>query len=196
MNRLHHWLCGSAHWQRTMEQRLPWILSGAELGSDVLEIGPGPGHTTELLRRQAPRLTAIEADPVLAERLRQRLGAGVQVVTGNAAEMPFPDCAFTGCAVFTMLHHVPSMAMQDAVLSEIARVLRPGGELAGCDSLTSFTMRLIHIGDTYVPVNPATLPARLCAAGFEDVRVEMGQGFFRFHARRADGKASLSAARD
>lgn len=184
MNRLHHWICGSAHWRQTMEQRLHWILSGTNLGPDVLEIGPGPGLTTDLLRARAPRLTAIEADPAMAERLRQRLGKGVQVITGNAAEMPFPDASFTGCAAFTMLHHVPSPAMQDQVLREIARVLRPGGALAGCDSETNLVMRLIHLGDTYVPVNPATLPERLHAAGFQDVEVETANRFFRFHARR------------
>ncbi|HWE85218.1 MAG TPA: class I SAM-dependent methyltransferase [Terracidiphilus sp.] len=167
-----------------MEQRLPWILGGAELGSDVLEIGPGPGLTTDLLRSRAANLTAIEADPGLAERLRQRLGAKVQVVTGNATTMPFPDASFSGCATFTMLHHVPSAELQDKMLREIARVLRPGGALAGCDSLTNTVMRLIHLGDTFVPVNPDTFPARLRAAGFEEVLVETAQGYFRFHARR------------
>ena len=183
MNRLHHWLCSSAHWRQTMEQRLPWILAGVDLGGDVLEIGPGPGVTTDLLRSRAGRLTAIEADPDLAERLRQRLGSEVQVVTGNATALPFPDASFSGCATFTMLHHVPSAELQNKVLREIARVLRPGGELAGCDSLTNFFMRLIHLGDTLVPVSPDSLPARLRAAGFEEPQVEMAQGYFRFHAR-------------
>jgi ubiquinone/menaquinone biosynthesis C-methylase UbiE len=185
VNRIHHWLCSSAHWRQTMEQRLPWILADANLGTDVLEIGPGPGLTTDLLRSRASRLTAIEADPALAERLRQRLGAEVQVVTGNAAAMPFSDASFSGCATFTMLHHVPSAELQDAVLREIARVLRPGGELAGCDSLTNLFMRVIHLGDTFVPVSPDSLPARLRAAGFDEPHVEMAQGYFRFHARRA-----------
>jgi len=183
LNRLHHWICGSAHWRRTKE-RLPWILSGADLGSEVLEIGPGPGLTSDLLRARASRLTALEADPALAERLRARLGDDVQVITGNAARMPLPDSWFSGCAMFTMLHHVPSAALQDQVLREIARVLRPGGELAGYDSSANMVMRLIHLGDTYVPVNPATFPARLRAAGFQDVEVEGVEGFFRFHARR------------
>lgn len=167
-----------------MEQRLPWILGGAALGPDVLEIGPGPGLTTDLLRSRAAHLTAIEADPGLAGLLRQRLGSEVQVVTGNATAMPFPDASFSGCATFTMLHHVPSADLQDKVLREIARVLRPGGELAGCDSLSNAVMRLIHLGDTFVPVNPNTFPARLQAAGFQDVHVEAAQGFFRFRARR------------
>jgi SAM-dependent methyltransferase len=83
-----------------------------------------------------------------------------------------------------MLHHVPSTTLQDAVLGEIRRILRPRGELAGSDSLPSAFMRVIHFGDILVPVDPDTFPIRLKAAGFEVVRVERASGFFRFHARR------------
>jgi SAM-dependent methyltransferase len=185
MNRIHHLLCSSTHWRRILEQRVPSILDGVKLGTDVLEIGPGPGLTSDILRSRAERLTVIEADPRLAESLRVRMcGANVDVVTADATAMPFPDATFSGCATFTMLHHVLSTQLQDAVLCEMRRVLRPGGELAGSDSLPSAFMRLIHLGDTFVPVNPDTFPARLEQAGFEVNRVERASGFFWFHARR------------
>jgi SAM-dependent methyltransferase len=185
VNRLHHWLCNSAYWRRTLEQRVPWILSRTNLGAEVLEIGPGPGLTSDIIRSLAQRLTAIEADPALAQSLRLRLrDTNVAVVTGDAAAMPFPDATFSGCATFTMLHHVPSADLQDTVLREIRRVLRPGGELAGSDSLPGALMRVLHLGDIFVPVNPATLPDRLAAAGFEAIQVQRASSFFRFHARR------------
>jgi SAM-dependent methyltransferase len=140
---------------------------------------------SDLLRARVHRLTAIELDPRMAQALRLRLhGSNVEVVTGNAAAMPFPDAAFSGCAAFTMLHHVPSPALQDAVLREVRRTLRPGGELVGSDSVPSPFMRVIHLGDTFVPVDPDTFPARLEAAGFEAIHVERASGFFRFRARR------------
>lgn len=185
MNRLHMWICSSGYWRRRLEQRMPWILSGVQLGRDVLEVGPGPGLTSDLLRARADHLTLLEFDPALAKSLRLRMhGTNVYVVTGDAAAMPFPDASFSGCATFTMLHHVPSPQRQDAVLREMRRVLRPGGELAGSDSLPSRLMHLIHLGDTFVPVNPDTFSARLESAGFERVRIEKEAGFFRFHARR------------
>ena len=61
---------------------------------------------------------------------------------------------------FTMLHHVPSVRQQDDLLREARRVLRPGGVFAGLDSLPRWKVRLIHLFDTMVPVDPATFPAR------------------------------------
>jgi ubiquinone/menaquinone biosynthesis C-methylase UbiE len=130
-----------------------------------------------------PRLTAIEADVGLAESLRARLhDTNVEVVHGDATTMPFPDAAFSGCAAFTMLHHVPSPALQDKLLREVWRVLKPGGAFVGCDSLQSVSMRVLHLGDTYVPVPPDTFGARLENAGFEVIELEKGPSAFRFYA--------------
>jgi 16S rRNA A1518/A1519 N6-dimethyltransferase RsmA/KsgA/DIM1 with predicted DNA glycosylase/AP lyase activity len=43
------------------------------LGAELLELGPGPGVTTEVLRRRVARLTAVELDAALAARLARRL---------------------------------------------------------------------------------------------------------------------------
>ena len=187
MNRLHHWLCRSSHWRKTIQQRVPWVLSTAALGSNVLELGPGPGLTTDLLERSCPRLTALEIDPALAGALSARLrGKNVAVVTGDATAMPFPDAQFSGAVAFTMLHHVPSPVLQDRLLREVWRVLRPGGVFVGSDSRKSLMMRLIHIGDTLVLVDPDTVADRLEAAGFEVLEVEKHVDAFRFHARRPE----------
>jgi ubiquinone/menaquinone biosynthesis C-methylase UbiE len=160
-------------------------LAANHLGPNVLELGPGPGLTTDLLRLSVERLTAIELDPKLAESLRSRLGdSNVEVVTGDATAMPFPDSYFSGGVSFTMLHHVPSPELQDKLLREVWRVLKPGGVFVGSDSLQSWFMRLIHIGDTLVPVNPDTFALRLEAAGFEVLEVEKNSEAFRFHAQR------------
>lgn len=185
MNRLHNWLCRSARWRRTIEQRVPWVLADANLGQHVLELGPGPGLTTDLLRREARRITAIEIDSRLAQSLSSRLyDSNVTVVAGDAAAMPFSDAQFSGGVSFTMLHHVPSPELQDKLLREVWRVLEPGGAFVGADSLQSLLMRLIHLGDTLVPVDPDTFGVRLEAAGFEVLEMEQNRDAFRFHARR------------
>jgi len=185
VNRLHHWLCRSDRWRKTIEQRVPWVLSDAKLGQDVLEVGPGPGITTDLVRITASRLTAIELDPKLADSLRARLrGSNVEVVTGDATSMPFSDGEFSGGVSFTMLHHVPSPQLQDKLLREVWRVLQPGGFFVGSDSMQSLFMRLIHIGDMLVPINPDKFGVRLEAAGFAVLEIKKCAGVFRFQARK------------
>lgn len=194
MNFLHHWFCRSDRWRKTLEDRIPWAIAGHDLGSSVLELGPGPGLTTEKLRLGVPQLTALELDPKLAESLGCRLAnTNVEVVTGDATAMPFPGEQFSAAVSFTMLHHVPSPELQDRVLREVWRVLKPGGVFVGTDSLNSWLMRLIHIGDTLVPIDPVTFGARLAAAGFEGVRVEKNSEAFRFCAKRPARKPLESA---
>jgi len=68
-------------------------------------------------------------------------------------------------------HHVPTIELQDRLFTEIAPVLRPGAPLVASDSLASEELEAHHEDDTYNPVDPATLPARLATAGFENVEV-------------------------
>lgn len=177
MNRFHRHLCRSRRWARFAADTLVPTVDDLDLGDDVLEIGPGYGVTTQALAQRVPRLTALEIDPELADRLRRRYPATadapatVAVVTGDATALPFPDGRFSAAVCFTMLHHVPSAQQQDRVFAEVARVLRPGGVFAGSDSVTSARFRLIHAFDVCVPVDPATLPQRLGAAGFAEVSV-------------------------
>ncbi len=185
MNRLHQWLCRSDRWRATVQQRVPWVLGNTDLGPNVLELGPGPGLTTDLLRMSVRRLTALEVDRKLANALTSRLrGSNVEVIEGNAADMPFMDSEFSGTVSFTMLHHVPSPELQDEVLREVFRVLKPGGFFVGSDSLQNWFMRIIHLGDTLVLVNPDTFGARLQAAGFEVLEVQKNVQAFRFRAQR------------
>lgn len=98
--------------------------------------------------------------------------------------MPYADGSFSSVVLFTMLHHVPSTALQNRVFAEAFRVLRPGGSFGGVDSLPSWMMRVFHIGDIMVLVDPAGLQARLESAGFRQISVEIGSGRFRFRAQR------------
>ena len=183
MNKAHLEYCASPEWARLVEDELlPWVLDGRELGHDLLEVGPGPGLTTDVLRRQAARVTAVELDLTLAGPLAARLAGNVMVVAGDATRLPFRAGRFSAAACLTMLHHIPSPELQDAALADLARVLRPGGVLAGSDGLDTPARRELHVDDVFVPVDPGTLAARLRAAGFAAVRVDVAGDRIRFAA--------------
>lgn len=164
---------------------LPWGLAGLDLGDDVLEVGPGFGATTRVLARRSGSLTVVELSENYCRRLRQTLDDDVEIVQADATDMPFADDRFSGVVCFTMLHHVPSRKLQDRLLGEISRVLRPGGVFAGTDSLgTGRAFKLLHARDTLVPVSPNELPARLEHVGLVEPSVEAGGRSFRFQARK------------
>ena len=74
-----------------------------------------------------------------------------------------------------MLHHVPTIELQDRLFAEVARVLRPGAAAGRQRQPGQRRARPHHEGDTYNPVDPATLPDRLAAAGFADVDVRTNE---------------------
>jgi SAM-dependent methyltransferase len=187
MNSFHRWFCRSDYWRKALEAEIfPWALDGIDLGQELLEIGPGPGLTTDILRTRASSVTSIEIDPALAASLKQRMqGSNVTVVEADATKMPFEDGRFSAAVSFTMLHHVPNPTLQDRLLAEVRRVLKPGAVFAGTDSLVSFRFKLIHLFDAMTIVAPNTFGARLKTAGFDEVSVEAGEHSFRFRARRS-----------
>lgn len=173
-----HQHCGSDEWRALMrEMILPWAIGDVDLGDDVLEVGPGYGATTDVLSQAVPRLTSVEIDHELAATLTERFGAlpTVEIVEGDATRLAYPDDRFSGAVCFTMLHHVPTIALQDRLFAEVSRVLRPGAALVASDALASDALEAHHDGDTYNPVDPEALPERLRAAGFAEVDVRANE---------------------
>lgn len=189
MNRAHALICSSGWWRGNVERELlPWGLADVDLGDDVLEIGPGFGATTRVLARRPGRLTVVELDQGYCERLRGEFGERVTVVQADATEMPFEGDRFSSVVCFTMLHHLPSPALQDRLLGEASRVLCPGGVFAGTDNLgTGLLFKLIHVGDTLVPVGAEGMGERLERAGLLEPRVSRGGRSFRFRAHKPLG---------
>lgn len=189
MNQRHLQLLASDDWRMLLKDYLlPFAFgdrSYADLGDDVLEVGPGPGLTTDLVRGDLVKLTAIELDPDLAGALADRLrGTNVDVVEGDATAMPFESARFSGAMTFTMFHHVPTVELQDRLFGEIFRVLRPGGLLVASDSVASEDLAALHIDDIYNPVDPTTLAGRLGTIGFADIEIETNSLGWRCEARR------------
>jgi ubiquinone/menaquinone biosynthesis C-methylase UbiE len=188
MNENHAKLMPSPEWAAHIQDEvLPQATAGVDLGADVLELGPGPGAATEWLRHRVRRLVALEQEQDAARRLADRYsGSNVEVVSGNASALGYPDGSFDTVASFTMLHHVPTRALQDKVLAEAFRVLRPGGAFIGSDSLASDGLHQFHEGDTYNPVEPAAFLTRLQTVGFDAITLIVSYNLI-FIARKESG---------
>ena len=175
MNENHAKLMPSPDWAAHIQDEvLPRATTDVNLGTDLLELGPGPGAATEWLRHRVGRLVALEHEEDAATRLAERYaGTNVEVVFGSAADVGFPDASFDTVATFTMLHHVPTRTLQDRILAEAFRVLRPGGAFIGSDSLASDGLHHFHEGDTYNPVEPAAFLVRLQTVGFAAITLHV-----------------------
>lgn len=99
-------------------------------GKKVLEIGLGQGADSEQIIRRGARWSGLDLTAESIERLRTRLAlrnlAHEDLKQGSALHIPFPDNTFDMVFSHGVLHHIPEI---DRAQREIARVLRPGGEL-------------------------------------------------------------------
>jgi hypothetical protein len=105
-------LLTSDGWREYLERDvLPWILSTIPAPdlAEVVEVGPGPGLVTELLRPRVGTHVAIEIDDGLATSLRARFEPdSVEVICADATATDLEGGRFTAALCLTMLHHVPA----------------------------------------------------------------------------------------
>jgi SAM-dependent methyltransferase len=113
------------------ESHIPRCLDEVGFGGrQVLEIGLGLGADSEQIIRRGGRWTGIDLTAESVDRVRTRLELRKlpydRVLQASVLELPFPDNSFDVVFSHGVLHHVPDIAQAE---SEVARVLRPGGEL-------------------------------------------------------------------
>jgi SAM-dependent methyltransferase len=99
------------------------------------DMGCGPGHVARYLHQQRVQVCGIDLSSAMVERAR-RLTPGVDFRQGDMMALDAPDGAWAGIVAFYSIIHIHRNEMALA-LSELRRVLRPGGVL-----LLAF-----HIGD-------------------------------------------------
>jgi arsenite methyltransferase len=115
----------------------PFALASLEPGEVVLDVGSGAG-TDSLVASQMVwpegRVTGIDMTPEMLAKARAaaaEMGAmNVEFVEGEVERLPFADASFDVVLSNGVIDLVPD---KDAVFSEIARVLRPGGRMQVAD---------------------------------------------------------------
>ena len=101
-----------------------------EPGARVLDIACGTGNVTIPLARRGARATGLDMMPDLLEEARARAareGLRIRFDEGFAETLPYADASFD---VLVSMFGIMFSPLPAAVVSEMARVLRPGGRLA------------------------------------------------------------------
>ena len=102
-----------------------WTLERAP-GQRVLDLGAGTGKLTAALLALGAEVIAVEPDPAMLTELRRALPA-VRTLPGSAEAIPLPDASVDAVLAGNAMHWFD----MDVAGPEIARVLAPGGILAG-----------------------------------------------------------------
>lgn len=143
-------------WQR-------WVFDHLRLGPEaaVLELGCGPANLWAENLTRVPtgwEVTLTDLSPGMLDRARESLGEAAGRFSFrpvDAADIPFRDASFDAVIANHMLYHVADL---DRALSEIRRVLRPGGRLyastVGRDHLTELDAAYRRCGlDAFIVSN-------------------------------------------
>jgi demethylmenaquinone methyltransferase/2-methoxy-6-polyprenyl-1,4-benzoquinol methylase len=118
-------------WRRFLVAR-----AGVPPGGHVLDVATGTGAVAiALARRYRCTVTGLDQSAEMLATGRERvtragLSGRVTLQEGRAEQLPFPDAAFDACTFTYLLRYVEDPG---ATLVELARVLKPGGRIAGLE---------------------------------------------------------------
>ena len=122
--------------ERTFKRKL---LAQARLEGaiDVLDVGSGSGTLAIWAKQSDPRvrIRGLDGDPAIIEQARRKAGrAGVEIPfdEGLSYELPYDDASFDRVLSSLFFHHLV-LRDKERTIAEVARVLRPGGELHVAD---------------------------------------------------------------
>ena len=163
------------------ERRRAFLLANVAPGDDVLDLGSGDGSFSAALAQAGARPVAVDVAAAAVDRARARHPA-LDVRHAPAGEpLPVDDAAVDVVWASEVLAFVPDTAR---LLSEIRRVLRPGGRLLVTTPYHGRVRTLIRgLGEEFDPVGPTlrhytrpSLRSTLAEFGFDEVRVTAAGG--------------------
>ena len=105
------------------DQIIPLVVSELAGVANVLDIGTGDGQIARALTATGCKVTGV--DPTSAQiTVAGERGGGPSYVQSGACPLPFADASFDAALACLVFEHIDDV---DGAISEVARVLRPGG---------------------------------------------------------------------
>jgi ubiquinone/menaquinone biosynthesis C-methylase UbiE len=101
---------------------------GALDGKRVLDVGCGKGRFARVFHEQDPQAELWGLD--ISEAMLRYVPEGIRTRAGSMTELPFEDAFFDGAYATESLEHAVEI---DKAVSEICRVVKPGGRIAIID---------------------------------------------------------------
>ena len=100
-------------------------------GDTVLDVATGTGTVAiELVRRKGCRVVGLDQSVEMLAVAREQVPPGVELVHADADHLPFEDASFDALTFTYLFRYVDDPA---ATLAELARVVKPGGTIAGLE---------------------------------------------------------------
>jgi ubiquinone/menaquinone biosynthesis C-methylase UbiE len=149
-------------------------VSGVDESSKVADVGTGTGFVAAGLSPRVLRVVGIDNAPAMLDVARENLRAlgasNVDLVVGEASRLPLEDGAVDAAFTNMVLHHAED---PEAMLREMARVVRPGGTVAIADEVAHpyAWMREEH-ADIWLGFERGQVGRYFAAIGLEDYRYE------------------------
>jgi ubiquinone/menaquinone biosynthesis C-methylase UbiE len=154
-------------------------------GESVVDVGAGMGPATMLAAKAGASVLAVDPTPYMrrilaVRRLGQRARSAIRVADGTAESIPADDQSVDALWTVNTMHHWTDL---DDAVHELARVLRPGGQLLLVDedfdapahpAFARMQHRRAHRARHFTEIDPVAMEGKLIAVGFAKVEGSNG----------------------
>ena len=189
----------AGHWDRVREElfgdrfHLAALAAFADSTWTIGDLGCGTGQVSAAIAPFVARVVAVDASAAMLQAARKRLHGidNIELRRGELESLPIDDARLDAATLMLVLHHVPE---PQRALTEVARVLKPGGRAVVVDMLPhdrdSYRQQMGHV---WLGFSDEHVRRIFVEAGFDEIRIvslppdarSKGPGLFVATGRRA-----------